>query len=96
VCDSVALQTLLREVADVEGRVDGLIAAAGVLEEVKALDYTPQQFSRILDINVTGAFLSAQACAREMIRLGIKGGSICIVASMSGVIANRVHLSLVP
>lgn len=100
--DQDLLEKTVRGIGDSEGRLDGLIAAAGVLEEVDALDYTHDQFNKIMDINVTGCFLSAQACAREMIRLremrdetgrggpGDSGGSIVLVASMSGVIANYV------
>lgn len=42
----------------------------------------------MLAVNYTGVFLSAQACAREMLRYKIRG-SMCLVASMSGTIANR-------
>ncbi|KAF8533848.1 hypothetical protein BDD12DRAFT_919154 [Trichophaea hybrida] len=89
------LESTLRTIADKEGRIDGMIASAGVLEEVPALECTKEQFQRIIDINVTGVFLSAQACAREMVRLKTnKGGSIALVASMSGVIANHdVHMA---
>ncbi|KAI5843592.1 hypothetical protein BZA05DRAFT_448722 [Tricharina praecox] len=93
--DNLALTAAVRGVADAEGRIDGLIAAAGVLEEVDALRCTKEQFDRIMGINVTGVFLSAQACAREMVRLAEQrgeekaGGSIVLVASMSGVVANR-------
>ena len=44
-------------------------------------------FRRLIDINVTGAFLVAQACGREMIKQGT-GGSIIFIASMSGSIVN--------
>ncbi len=41
----------------------------------------------LIDINVTGAFLVAQACGQQMIKQGT-GGSIIFVASMSGSIVN--------
>jgi NAD(P)-dependent dehydrogenase (short-subunit alcohol dehydrogenase family) len=44
-------------------------------------------FRRLIDINVTGAFLVAQACGQQMIKQGT-GGSIIFVASMSGSIVN--------
>jgi NAD(P)-dependent dehydrogenase (short-subunit alcohol dehydrogenase family) len=91
------LADTLRTIADAEGRIDGMIASAGVLEEVPALECTKEQFQRIIDINVTGVFLSAQACAREMVRLRTsRGGSIALVASMSGVVANHVPPSSLP
>lgn len=44
-------------------------------------------FRRLLDINVTGTFLVAQACAQKMIALG-NGGAMTFIASMSGSIVN--------
>lgn len=44
-------------------------------------------FRRLIDINLTGSFLVAQACGRHMIRAGT-GGSIVLIASMSGSIVN--------
>jgi len=42
----------------------------------------------MLKTNYTGVFLSARACARQMYKYKTQG-SICLVASMSGMIANR-------
>lgn len=42
----------------------------------------------MLAVNYTGVFLSARACARQMLKYKIRG-SMCLVASMSGIIANR-------
>lgn len=44
-------------------------------------------FRRLIDINLTGTFLCAQAVAKEMIASG-NGGSIIFIASMSGHIVN--------
>jgi len=44
-------------------------------------------------VNITGVFMTAQAVAKEMIRWG-NGGSIAMIASMSGTVANRVTSSL--
>ena len=44
-------------------------------------------FRRLIDINMTGAFLVAQACGRQMISQGT-GGSIIFIASISGSIVN--------
>lgn len=46
-----------------------------------------ERFRRLIDINVTGSFLVAQACGRHMISAGT-GGSIILIASMSGLIVN--------
>jgi len=44
----------------------------------------------MFEINVTGVFMTAQAVARHMIKSG-NGGSIVLIGSMSGTIANRVR-----
>lgn len=75
-------------IADEAGKLDGLIAAAGINFETPAIDYTIQETERLLSINVTGCFMTAQAAARQMVRFKIPG-SICMIASMSGTIANR-------
>lgn len=43
---------------------------------------------KMMDINYKGVFCSATACARQMIRYRCKG-SLLLVASMSGFIANK-------
>ena len=71
--------------------MDGLIAAAGIQQETPALDYTQADANMMFEVNVTGVFMTAQAVAKEMIRWG-NGGSIAMIASMSGTVANRVSL----
>lgn len=54
----------------------------------KAINYKAEDIAKMLNVNYTGVFLTAQACAREMLKYKIEG-SMCLVASMSGTIANR-------
>jgi NAD(P)-dependent dehydrogenase (short-subunit alcohol dehydrogenase family) len=82
-------------IATQHGRLDGLIAAAGIQQETPALDYSAEDCNLMLGVNVTGCFMTAQAVAKQMIRFG-KGGSIVMIASMSGTVANRVRSSLFP
>ncbi|KAL3959041.1 hypothetical protein ACCO45_007203 [Purpureocillium lilacinum] len=82
------LNRIMEKIADQAGRLDGLIAAAGINHETPALEYTSDEVDRMMSINVTGAFMTAQAAARQMVRLK-QPGSICLIASMSGTIANR-------
>ncbi|KAL7821828.1 hypothetical protein V8C26DRAFT_322774 [Trichoderma gracile] len=79
---------VFEKVAEKEGRLDGCLVAAGINYESPALEYSPEQVDRMLRINVKGAFLTAQGAARIMVRFGTPG-SICLIASMSGTIANR-------
>ncbi|KFY50027.1 hypothetical protein V496_09653 [Pseudogymnoascus sp. VKM F-4515 (FW-2607)] len=82
------LNTIVEEIATKHARLDGLIAAAGIQQETPALEYTAKDSNAMFEINCTGAFMTAQAAARQMIRFG-NGGSIVMIASMSGTVANR-------
>ena len=63
--------------------LQGLVCSAGISAATPILDTPPDLFRRILDVNVTGSFLAAQAAARAMVGGG-KGGAIVLVASVSG------------
>lgn len=82
------LNKIVEEIAASKGRLDGLIACAGIQQETTALDYTAADANMMFEVNITGTFMTAQAAAKQMIKYG-KGGSIAMIASMSGTIANR-------
>lgn len=84
-----ALNEVVETIGEEHGRMDGLIAAAGIQQETTALEYTAKDANLMFEINITGVFMTAQAVAKQMIRFG-NGGSIALIASMSGTIANRV------
>ncbi|QSS52379.1 oxidoreductase [Histoplasma capsulatum var. duboisii H88] len=86
--DAEGLNEVVKEIADHEGRMDGLVAAAGIQQETPALEYTAKDANMMFEINITGVFMTSQAVAKQMIRFG-NGGSIVMIASMSGTIANR-------
>ena len=52
------------------GRIDTLVNCAGINKRMPALDYTPEDFDRIMEINLRGAFFMAQAVGRQMVRQG--------------------------
>lgn len=83
------LNDTIRDISDSHGRLDGLIAAAGIQQETPALEYTAKDANTMFEVNITGVFMTAQAVAKEMIKHG-RGGSIAMIASMSGTVANRV------
>lgn len=87
--DTELLNSVIEGIANVEGRMDGLVAAAGIQQETSALDYSAKDSNTMFEVNVTGVFMTAQAVAKQMIRFG-NGGSIAMIASMSGTIVNRV------
>ena len=90
--DVEGLNKVIEEIGNDRGRLDGLIAAAGIQQETPALEYTAKDANMMFEINITGVFMTAQAVAKQMIRFG-NGGSIALIASMSAHVANRVRIS---
>ena len=70
------------------GSVDHLVCFVGVVGCVETLEMPVSQWRRILDINTTGAFICAQAAARQMVKQGPKPYSITFISSIS---AHRVN-----
>src|SRR5512145_22808 len=50
------------------GRVDVLVNNAGILDDAPFLDLPVGEFDRVLGVNLRGAFLMAQAAARQMVK----------------------------
>lgn len=73
-------QRLVQRAMETFGRVDGLVNNAGVATAVPALQESPEQFRAVLDLNLMGAYWTAQAAAAAM----TSGGSIVNVSSIIG------------
>ncbi|KAL8849869.1 MAG: hypothetical protein Q9221_005207 [Calogaya cf. arnoldii] len=82
--DVSAIDQTIDKVISELGSVDILINSAGIVNSnIKAEDYDPEMFRRLVDINLTGSFLVSQACGRHMIKAQ-RGGSIIFIASIAG------------
>lgn len=64
-------------------KTDILVNNAGVVREVMALDHSEADWDAVIDINLKGMFLLAQAAAKAM-RDGGRQGSIINIASVLG------------
>jgi NAD(P)-dependent dehydrogenase (short-subunit alcohol dehydrogenase family) len=83
VADPEQCAALVGAAMDRFGRVDVLINNAGIGTAVPALRETPEEFRRVLDVNLMGAYWMAQAAARNM----QPGSSIVNIASTLAFIA---------
>ena len=77
------METFIKE----HGTIDFAINNAGIANTYPAEDISSKDFKKVVDINLNGVFLTAQAAARQMIKEG-KAGSIVNTASMSAHIIN--------
>jgi len=82
VADEASVISMVQAIVDRFGRVDILVNNAGIGGNTPFLDIKLEEWNRTISINLTGAFLVAQACAREMVKQ--RGGKIINIASLSG------------
>ncbi|KAL3479972.1 oxidoreductase [Aspergillus californicus] len=68
------------------GHLDIVVANAGVCSEHAGEDYTPTEFQDMMDVNVNGAFYTAQAAAKVFKAQG--HGNIVFTASVSATLVN--------
>lgn len=66
------------------GRLDGIIANAGISIGNHWHSFTQEQWQLILDVNLTGVWNTVRAAAPTMIEAG-NGGSIVLVSSSTGI-----------
>lgn len=72
------------------GKLDIIIANAGVTLFGDFINYTPEAFYRVMQVNLGGTFFLAQAAAKQM-KLQKTGGSLLF---MSSVVGHQAHEKL--
>ncbi len=83
VLDPESVAAAVESVRADAGRLDGLVAGAGLSEEpTPAEDMSVATWDRTIGVNLRGAFLTVQAAGRVMLEQG--SGRIVAIASMSG------------
>ncbi|GAB3063475.1 SDR family oxidoreductase [Virgibacillus ainsalahensis] len=80
------VDAIMKHILEEFRRLDVAFCNAGISINVPAEEMTFNQWKKVIDINLTGVFLTAQAAGKEMLKQG--GGSIINTASMSGHIVN--------
>jgi NAD(P)-dependent dehydrogenase (short-subunit alcohol dehydrogenase family) len=74
------------EVVERHGRLDVAVACAGVQVTAPAHELALDDFEQVLDVNLTGVFLTCRAAARAMIAGG-HGGTMVLVGSVNSSVA---------
>ena len=84
--DRSACEALIEHAVTHFGRLDVLVNNAGIVHAAEFLDLTEEDFDRVLRVNLKGAFLCAQAAARQMTRQPARAnGERGVIVNMSSV-----------
>ena len=81
VTDEESLSRLVEVAVEAGGKLDVFVANAGIAQVEPLIDYSKADFEKIVNVNLTGVFLSYQAAAKQMIEQG-NGGKIIGAASI--------------
>jgi NAD(P)-dependent dehydrogenase (short-subunit alcohol dehydrogenase family) len=87
ISDPDAVSAALEQTLAAVGVPDRLVACAGVGASGMLIAQDPADWKRVIDVNLTGTWLTMRAVAQSMIGNG--GGSIVAVSSISGTVADR-------
>ena len=82
VTDAPSTAALVERAARELGRLDVMVANAGIIQVKPFLDITTEDWDRTFAVNVRGVFLSLQAAARQLIQQG-DGGRLLATASIA-------------
>lgn len=81
--DDAALRALVSDGVAQFGRLDVVVANAGVLNWGRLWELSDEQWNTVIDVNLTGTWRTLRATVPAMIEAG-NGGSIVIVSSSAG------------
>lgn len=92
VANRAQVEAMVNRVVEAFGRLDILVANAGVLTRTPFLELTDEEWERVIGTNLTGCFRVGQAAARQMVRQGTGGKIVNITSEVSErVLPNLSH-----
>jgi NAD(P)-dependent dehydrogenase (short-subunit alcohol dehydrogenase family) len=93
-CDVAQVEAITEAVQQAAahfGRLDALVNNAGIAVFKPLLETTPEEWARVLAVNLTGPFLATQAAAPLMAAGG--GGAVVNITSISGLRASTLRVA---
>ena len=91
VSDAAAVTAAVRRTAERFERLDALVNNAGIAVFKPILETTPEEWARVLAVNLTGPFLATQAAAPIMAEGG--GGAVVNITSLSGLRGSTLRVA---
>jgi NAD(P)-dependent dehydrogenase (short-subunit alcohol dehydrogenase family) len=82
VTDEGQTAALFRQTMEQYGRIDAVVTCAGVEVGAPTLDLDVDTLRKVIEVNLVGTFLTAQAAAQAM-RVGGRGGSVVLIGSIN-------------
>jgi NAD(P)-dependent dehydrogenase (short-subunit alcohol dehydrogenase family) len=80
-------QAMVKRAVDEFGKIDFMIANAGILRDKSFKNMTNDMWDVVVDVHLRGTYLTVKAAYDQMIEQG-EGGSIVVTSSTSGLIGN--------
>ncbi|MFD6059889.1 mycofactocin-coupled SDR family oxidoreductase [Rhodococcus wratislaviensis] len=85
--DLASMEVAVREGVARFGRLDMVIANAGISSPAPTLEMSPQAWSTMIDVNLTGVWNTARAAVPAILESG-RGGSVVMISSLASIVAN--------
>lgn len=86
VSDYDSVKAMINSIMETLGRIDVLVNNSGITRDGLLIRMTPDDFNRVIQVNLTGAFNCIQNVTRIMMKQ--KSGSIINLSSVVGIIGN--------
>jgi 2-deoxy-D-gluconate 3-dehydrogenase len=86
--DEASVQALVQATTETFGRLDILVNNAGINIRKTPQDYSLEEWHRVMNTNLTGAFLCSRAVYPHMVKAG--GGKIINIGSMTSIFGSSV------
>ncbi|MEO3782821.1 mycofactocin-coupled SDR family oxidoreductase [Actinocorallia sp. B10E7] len=81
--DLAALEAVVQEGVSLFGRLDVVVANAGIVNYGRTWELTEEQWQDIIDVNLTGVWKTVKATVPTLIEQG-QGGSVILISSVAG------------
>lgn len=86
VADPEQVDKLYKETLDKFGRIDVVVNNAGITRDTLAIRMKKDQWQDVIDLNLTGVFMSTQTAAKHMLKQ--RSGRIVNISSIVGLFGN--------